>query len=94
MTTAYLARSSDPVTSFEAADAAKALIKTHERRIVWALALHGASGVDRIAALTDLQPHAIGKRMRALEDDGLIELTGKTVKSDSGRNQREWAATK
>jgi hypothetical protein len=23
---------------------------------------------------------------------GLIHLTGKTVKSDSGRNEREWAA--
>ena len=85
-----LARSSDPLTSFQAADAAKELIKTHERQIVWILRLHGAGGVDSIAALSCLSPHAVGKRMKALEANGSIELTGKTVKSGSGRNQREW----
>lgn len=92
MSTLPLCRANDPLTSFQAADAAKTLIKTHERQILWALRLHGAGGVDRIAFLVDLEPHAVGKRIKALEDSGLIELTGKTVKSDSGRKQREWMA--
>ena len=87
-----LARGSDPITSFQAADSAKAFIRTHEIKIVYALRQHGPSGVDKIAALTDLEPHAVGKRMKALFDNSLVKFTGRVVKSNSGRNQREWAA--
>ncbi len=92
MISAHLSRSSDPLTSFQAADAAKEHIKTHELQILAVLRLHGPQGVDGIAAFSFLEPHAVGKRMCALKDNSLIELTGKTVKGDSGRNQREWKA--
>jgi len=89
---APLARSSDPVTSFQAADSVKELIKTHERQITRALRLHGANGVDAIAAHCGLAAHAVGKRMKSLFDQGVIQFTGRLVKSDSGRQQREWVA--
>ena len=87
-----LARGNDPITSFQAADSALDLIRTHERQIVYALRLHGAMGVDIIAFVAGLTPHATGKRMKALHEHGSVELTGRTVKSNSGRNQREWRA--
>jgi len=45
-----LCRASDPIESYQSADAAKELIRTHERLIVSVLAEHGALGVDAIAA--------------------------------------------
>lgn len=92
MTTLPLCRSNDPLTSFQAADSATILIAAHHRQIIATLRLHGPNGVDRIAELADLEPHAVGKRMKALQEDGAAVLTGKTVKGYSGRNQREWAA--
>ena len=84
-----LCRSTDPVESFQAADQAADLIKSHERLIVAALE-HGPCGVDAIARLCNLAGHAVGKRVSALHTSGRIELTGQSVKSDSGRAQREW----
>ena len=87
-----LARGNDPLTSFQAADSAKAFIRTHEQRIIRILKLCGPMGVDSIAGCVLLEPHAVGKRMKALLESGEVALTGRTVKSDSGRNQREWRA--
>ena len=87
-----LARGNDPITSFQAADSAKAFIRTHEELIVATLSRYGAMGVDFIASFSNLEPHAVGKRMSALHKRGEIALTGRTVKSDSGRDQREWRA--
>ena len=87
-----LARSSDPLTSFQAAAAARAFIPSQEARIVDALHTFGAMGVDEIASLIALEPHAVGKRMRDLERCGVVRLSGNTVKSNSGRPQREWRA--
>lgn len=87
-----LARGNDPLTSFQAADSAKSFIRTHESQIVTMLSRYGQMGVDRIALFTGLDAHAVGKRMTALHKRGEVELTGRTVKSDSGRNQREWKA--
>jgi len=86
-----LARSSDPLTSFQAADAAKSIIKSHEGLILATLTEHGPLGVDAIATRCRLTAHAAGKRMVALERNGHITLTGRVVKSTSGCNQREWA---
>jgi len=87
-----LARGNDPLTSFQAADSAKDFIRSHEAKIVETLSANGAMGVDVIAWHTGLEPHAVGKRMKALHDRGEVELTGFMVKSDSGRDQREWQA--
>ena len=85
-----LCRATDPVESFMAVDQAADLIKSHERLIVAALEQHGPCGVDAIARLCKLTWHAVGKRVSALHTSGRIELTGRSVKSDSGRMQREW----
>lgn len=87
-----LCRGNDPLTSFEAADAAKELIKTHERLIVSVLAEHGPLGVDGIAARCSLEPHAVGKRMIGLERNVYVRLTGEYVTGQSGRRQRQWEA--
>lgn len=87
-----LCRASDPIESFQAADQAADLIKTHERLIVSILEQYGPAGVDAIAGRCKLPGHAIGKRMKQLHDDGRVALTGRSVKSDGGRAQREWRA--
>lgn len=91
-TTQPLARGNDPLTSFQAADSAKAFIRTHEKEIVFVLSHVGPMGVDRIGQMLFLTGHAVGKRMTALHKRGEVALTGRTVKSDSGRDQREWRA--
>ena len=87
-----LARGNDPLTSFQAADSIKPFKHTHEQRIIDILKLCGPMGVDSIAACVLFEPHAVGKRMKALHERGEVALTGRIVKSDSGRNQREWMA--
>ena len=87
-----LARASNPITSFQAAYEAKAFIASQERLIVSVLAEHGPLGVDAIAARCRLTGHAVGKRMHKLEQEGRIVLTGRIVKSTSGRSEREWRA--
>lgn len=75
-----------------AADSAQAFIPTHETKILRALSYHGAMGVDWIAEVSGLEPHAVGKRMKALHERGEVALTGTLVQGDSGRYQREWKA--
>jgi len=86
------ARSSDPITSHEAADAAKDLAFRHFSIIVDCLKAHGSLGKDGIARHTNLDRNQISRRLSELEKINLIELTGRTVKSSSGRNEREWRA--
>ena len=85
-----LCRASDPITSFEAADGARLFRRSQEKRIVAILTTFGALGVDDIALMCDLEPHAVGKRVTKLGRDGLIELTGEYVTSRSGHRQRQW----
>ena len=83
-------RCSDPVTSYEAADSAKDLASKHFSMIVDALNAHGALGKDGIAQHSGLDPNQVARRLNELSNMNLIELTGRTVKSKSGRNEREW----
>lgn len=83
------ARRSDPVTSHLAASQAKDLSKVHHALILGALR-RGAAGVDRIGQLTRLDAHQVGKRMAELQKARAVKLTGETVRSTSGRLQREW----
>lgn len=85
-----LCRASDPITSFEAADSAKVFLITHEKIICGVLEVYGPHGVDGIADLAYIQPHAVGKRIAKLERDGRIVWTGEYVTSRSGHRQREW----
>ena len=83
-------RNSDPITSYEAADAAKDLASKHFSIIVDCLQAHGALGKDGIAQHSGLDSNQVARRLNELSDMDLIELTGRTVKSKSGRNEREW----
>jgi hypothetical protein len=87
-----LARRTDPETSHAAAAEAKELQADHHALIVAVLKRSGPLGVDGIAARCGLTGHAAGKRMKELERQGLIELTGRKVASTSGRMEREWQA--
>ena len=82
----------DPVTSYEAADAAKDLASKHFIIIVDCLKAHGALGKDGIARHSGLDRNQVSRRLNELLKLGLIELTGIKVKSDSGLNEREWRA--
>ena len=86
-------RSSDPVTSYEAADSAKDFASRHAGLIVDCLKKYGALGKDGIAAHTGLESNQVARRLNELERDGEICLTGKVVKSKSGRMEREWKIT-
>jgi predicted ArsR family transcriptional regulator len=86
-------RKSDPLTSFEAADNAKELAKKHGRVIVVCLFQNGPMGKDGIATHTGLDGNQVARRLKELETQGWIELTGKTVASKSKRQEREWRTT-
>ena len=83
-------RSSDPLTSFVAADSAKELAKKHGSIIVQCLVQHGPLGKDGIATHTGLDGNQVARRLKELKTLGLIGLTGKTVASKSKRQEREW----
>ena len=83
-------RASDPVTSFEAADSAKDLASKHFSIIVDTLKAHGALGKDGIAQHSGVDSNQGSRRLNELYKMDLIQLTGRTVKSKSGHNEREW----
>jgi len=85
-------RKEDPITSFEAADSVKELTAKHYKLIHECLQQHGPLGKDGIARLTNLESNQVARRMNEMKVLGLVFLTGKTVKSASGRNEREWTA--
>ena len=84
------ARSSDPITSFMAADAAPKFTNKHVITILECLAKHGPLGKDGIAKHTELDGVQISRRLPELQKEGLVLPTGKTVKSNTGNQEREW----
>jgi len=85
-------RTTDPTTSFEAAEAIKPIAPQHFQIILECLQTYGPLGKDGISAMTDLDGNQVARRLNEMNVLGLIHLTGKTVKSNSGRNEREWSA--
>ena len=85
-------RANDPLTSFEAAESIKSVVSAHHQLILDCLLMHGALGKDGIAHHTNLDGNQVARRLNEMKVIGLIELTGNTVKSNSGRNEREWKA--
>ncbi len=85
-------RSNDPLTSFQAADSIKDSVSQHHQEILNCLIRHGALGKDGIAARTNLDGNQVARRMNEMRVLGLVMLTGNTVKSNTGRNEREWQA--
>ncbi len=86
----FRARSTDPITSHQAADSIKDIANQHMDIIVKCLKEHGPLGKDGIAKQTGLQPTQVSRRLKEMQELGLIELTGKQVTSNSGRGEREW----
>jgi predicted transcriptional regulator len=82
------ARSSDPWTSHAAAD--QVASNQHFEKILETLRQHGALGKDGIARVSGLRPDQVWRRLSEMEKMGLIFQTGRTVKSDAGRQEREW----
>ena len=85
-------RTTDPLTSFEAAESIKPVVNKHYDIILECLQTYGALGKDGISSLTKLESNQVARRLNEMQKIGLIHLTGKTVKSNSGRNEREWSA--
>ena len=86
-------RANDPLTSFEAADSIKETANQHHQVILECLQKHGPLGKDGISAHTQLDSNQVARRLNEMKIIGLIELTGNTVKSNSGRSEREWQCT-
>lgn len=83
------ARRSDPPTSHAAAAQAVSLRGEHQRLILEALAI-GPAGASGIAERCGLVSHQVNKRLTELARTGRIVETGRTVRSASGRGEREW----
>ena len=87
-----LFRRSDPETSKAAGLAAKEFLGHHERLIVEALAA-GPGTKDELASRCGLTEQQVARRMHGLKRAGLVEPTGETRPSRSGRPERVWKAT-
>lgn len=87
-----LFRRTDPDTSKAAGRAAQAFLGEHERRILEALS-QGDGTKDEIASRTGtLTEQQVARRMHGLHKAGLVEPTGTTRPSRSGRPERVWRA--
>lgn len=88
------ARTLDPTTSHESALSIKEVAPIHMQRIHECLHEHGPMGKDSIAMVLDMNPNQVSRRLPEMANftPPLVELTGKTVKSNSGRQEREWRA--
>ena len=88
----YRARNTDPITSWQAADEAKDLAKAHAALILKTLMEQGPLGKDGIAFFAVLDGNQIARRLPEMQREGLVGLTGRTVKSIAKRQEREWYA--
>lgn len=86
-----LFRRSDPETSKAAGRAAKEFLGHHERLIIEALAA-GPGTKDELASRCGLTEQQVARRMHGLKQAGLVEPTGETRPSRSGRPERVWKA--
>ena len=82
-------RKTDPITSKKAADEVDFKAK-HYDQILAVLVLNGPQGKDGIADRSTLDPTQVSRRLKEMMQIGLVRLTGKTVKSKSNRDEREW----
>jgi predicted ArsR family transcriptional regulator len=86
-----LFRRTDPVTSKIAGTMAREFRGDHERKILEALAA-GPGTKDEIASRCGLSEQQVARRMHGLARAGLVETTGTTRPSASGRPERVWRA--
>ena len=86
----FLSRAKDPITSFKAAVQTSDLMKEHEEVIIACLRRFGPLGKDGIARHSGLSGNQVARRLKKLQTEGFIDLTGNEVLSDSKRKEREW----
>ena len=86
----FRARVLDPITSHMAAESVADVTKGHMEVICACLKKYGPMGKDGIARYSGLRNDQVWRRLPELQKMGLIELTGKTARSNSGRSEREW----
>jgi len=84
-----LFRRSDPATSKLAGTAARAFKGEHERRILEALEA-GPAGKCEIARRCGLTEQQVNRRLAVMRRTGLVERTGRPVKSDAGCLEQEY----
>ena len=84
------ARIVDPLTSHMAAESVTNVAPVHMDVIYACLKRFGPLGKDGIAKQTGLTNSQIARRLPEMKKLGMIALTGKTVASNSGRQEREW----
>jgi hypothetical protein len=84
------ARIVDPLTSHMAAESVTNVAPVHMDVIYACLKRFGPLGKDGIAKQTGLTNSQIARRLPEMQKLGMIALTGKTVASNSGRQEREW----
>lgn len=64
----------------------------HHSIVVKCLRDHGPLGKDGISRITGLDVNQCSRALPILQRQGLVELTGYTVMSDSKRPERQWRA--
>jgi len=84
------ARIIDPITSHMAAESVADVATVHMDVIHACLKRFGPLGKDGIAEKTGLINSQVARRLPEMQKLGMIGLTGKTVASNSGRQEREW----
>ena len=84
------ARIVDPLTSHMAAESVTNVAPVHMDVIYACLKRFGPLGKDGIAKQTGLRNDQVWRRLPEMQKLGMIGLTGKTVASNSGRQEREW----
>jgi predicted transcriptional regulator len=84
-----LFRRTDPVTSKIAGDAAREFLGDHERRILEALAA-GPAGKCEIARRCGLSEQQVNRRLAVMRRTGIVERTGRAVRSDAGCLEQEY----
>ena len=87
-----LARNNDPITSHSASDQAQAMRLAHHAAILACLYVMGPMGKDGIGSFTRLSGEQVCRRLPELLNLGQARPTGRTVRSDTGRQEREWEA--
>ncbi len=83
------ARASDPQTSV---DAAVSMDATEHRRLILLALKAGDGNYTEVAARTGLDRHAVGRRLRELQREGLIVATGEHRLTPSNRRAMVWRA--
>lgn len=86
-----MARTSDPVTSHEAAEAAEKLVSDQGQRVLEGLKRAGGkAGASQIGWIVGMEPYAARKRLPELERAGLVRRLEETGMTRSGRREQLW----